>query len=310
MHTGKTILITGANGFVGSRLSRYLHEHTGWTVRGIGRRPGPCVDTVADITRDRDLEEIGSRFADVDAVIHTAAVSRPYDCDADPDTCRKVNVQATGDLATQFPDAAFLFFSTYAVYNRKEGNSTEETPVAPANLYIATKLGGEGQVARSPNHVILRPSVIFGYSTTAHDNYFMTLLRAVREGREMVSPADQFFNPMHVEVVSRLVRDVIALGLSGVFNIGCNEQMSKYEFNRAVLDRFGLRSVPVKCGSTDGIPRPMNATISSEKIQQAVGYRIPPFPEMLDMLFAECQGLEWGAEARSAAGGSVGEKKR
>jgi len=300
MNTGKTILITGTNGFVGSRLYRYLHENTAWTIRGIGRRMGACVDYIADISQERDREGIGSHFPDVDAVIHTAAISRPSACDADPEMCRRVNVHATGELVKQFPDAKFIFFSTYAVYNREEGDSTEETPLAPTNLYISTKIAAEKSVARSRDYVILRPSVIFGFSMTAHDNYFMTLLKTVRAGREMVSQTHQFFNPVHVEVVCRIVQEVIALDIHGTYNIGSNEKMSKYEFNRAILDRFGLGSVRVigKSESTDGILRPLNATISSEKIQRAVGHPIPSFPEMMETLSRECEGLDWGTHAR------------
>jgi dTDP-4-dehydrorhamnose reductase len=302
MEPGKHILVTGANGFVGSRLCRYLHENTDWRVRGIGRREGDWVDYVADISEARDLQDLGSRLPDSDTIIHTAAISRPSACDADPEECWRVNVKATRRLAEEFPDAKFIFFSTYAVYNREEGNSTEEAPVDPTNLYISTKLAGESAVLARRDFVILRPSVIFGLSDAAHDNYFMTLYKTVRAGREMVSQTNQFFNPVHVDVVCRIVRDIISLGLVGVYNVGSNEGMSKYEFNRAVLDRFGLGRVPVtgRSESTDGIARPLNATISSEKIQKGIGYRIPSFPEMLDILFRECRELDWSTDARSS----------
>jgi dTDP-4-dehydrorhamnose reductase len=282
------ILITGTTGLVGSRLYEVMKEGTGYEVFGTSRSGGMYVDLRADLTSRQAIENIASAF-NPQVVIHTAAIAKTDACESNREICSAVNVTATKNLLDLFPSALFVFFSTYAVYNTPEGNCDESCPVMPTNHYIRTKIEAESCVSRSGDHLILRPSVIFGFMKQERDtrNYFMQLLDNIRLAKVTRSPRDQFFNPVHVDVVADLVRTAIRKELHGTYNIGSNENISKYEFNLKVMEKFGFDRIlleGIDSGSLQ-VNRPGNGTISSRKIQQDLGYAVPSLDDMIELLY-------------------------
>jgi nucleoside-diphosphate-sugar epimerase len=96
--SGKSILVTGATGFVGSRLAELLATKEKAEVTGIGRtldrvshlkKKGVTLEAV-DIL---DTEALKRVVEGKDFIYHAAAV-----LDADPDTAQSVNVDATEHL--------------------------------------------------------------------------------------------------------------------------------------------------------------------------------------------------------------------
>ncbi|KQC04385.1 MAG: hypothetical protein APR53_03300 [Methanoculleus sp. SDB] len=286
----KTILITGASGFVGSAIIRHIGNHPGWNVIGTSRRSHDYTDIVADLT-DKGAVAALSRACSPDVIVHTAAMAKTDICEKNREECHNANVSSTKNLIEAFPESKFIFFSTYAVYNTEEGNCDESCSTNPTNYYIETKIEAENYVRGRAGHIIFRPSVIFGYTpfTRATQNYFMQLLDMVQSKKVMRSPADQYFNPVLVNVVADIVMRSIEENISGTYNIGSTENISKYDFNRMIMERFHfemryLRPIESK---NLAVSRPDNGTVSSSAIQHILSYRIPPLAEMVHFLYEE-----------------------
>lgn len=284
----KTILITGANGLVGHKACQYLREATPWTIIGTSRKEGGNVDLVANLTNTSDVDRIRNTIHP-DVIIHTAAISRTDVCEQEQALCLETNVQATANLCKAFPEAKFIFFSTYAVYNTPDGRCDEECGTSASNYYIQTKLEAEEQVTKMDGYVILRPSVIFGYVQHLQDskNYFMQLLENIRMKKVMQSPKDQYFNPIHVDIVVEILKRIIENDVCGIFNIGSNEEISKYEFNRTIMERFGFNQKYLEGIDSKllAVKRPTIGTISSTKVQSELHYEIPHLEKMIDTLY-------------------------
>ncbi|MBN2735025.1 MAG: sugar nucleotide-binding protein [Methanomicrobiaceae archaeon] len=286
----KKILITGSSGFAGFKIYQVLKSTGNYEVKGTGRSHGECVDIVADLKDLQSVENIRRHFSP-DIVIHLAAMARTDICEKNKDECYAANVISTRNLTEVFPESRFIYFSTYAVYNTQEGNCDESCTVISTNHYIKTKIEAEKYVRVLEDYIIFRPSVIFGYMPLEikTKNYFMQLLEMVKDKKVMRSPADQFFNPVSVDTISEIVRLSIDKGISGVFNIGSNENISKYDFNRKVMERFcfDLSYLEPAVPDPNTVKRPGNGTISSQKIQSAIEYKIPDISEMIDSLYDE-----------------------
>ncbi len=283
----QNVLITGSTGLVGHRAYQHLSE-AGWKVTGTSRSPGNCVDIVVDLTNPHAVEGLLSPV-EPDVIIHTAAISRTDACDRNRAECHAINVDATCNLVRTFPDSKFVYFSTYAVYDTEEGHCDEDCKTNPANYYIQTKLEGEACVRRLKDHLIFRPSVIFGFvdHEQASKNYVMQLLDNIRRNMVTRSPRDQYFNPIWVDVVVEVLRRAIDLEINGIYNLGCNEDISKYEFNRAVMEQFGLAINYLEGVTSDALDvrRPKMGTISSAKIQDVLSYPILPLRTMIDRMY-------------------------
>jgi nucleoside-diphosphate-sugar epimerase len=167
-HAGST-LVTGATGFVGSRvLARWLDR--GRSVRALVRDPGglPGVDTVVGDLRDHP--SLARAVTGVDVVVH-CAVDESDDLEQE----RAVNVGGTRALAEAALEAGcrrFVHISSCGAY-ALEGVEvvTEDTPLWPEDradslVYGATKAMAERSLqevaARGLGVVILRPPNILG----------------------------------------------------------------------------------------------------------------------------------------------------
>lgn len=105
---------------------------------------------------------------------NTGAANRfPDKVDKDPEGTRKLNVEATGELARLCADrdAVLIYISTDYVFSGKPGEAPYEAdaPTGPTNLYGQTKLDGEHAVldtyksaGKEGRGVVLRVPVLYG----------------------------------------------------------------------------------------------------------------------------------------------------
>jgi nucleoside-diphosphate-sugar epimerase len=141
------ILVTGATGKVGSRLSKRLAERD-HRVRALVRDATRALDLrdAGIELAEGDLLEVGSLAAavrGVDAVVHCAAFFRG----ASPEQAHAVNDLGTQHLARAASAASvnrFIFTSTGLVYGSNGGRlAGEDDPCAATAPYPVSKLGAE-----------------------------------------------------------------------------------------------------------------------------------------------------------------------
>jgi nucleoside-diphosphate-sugar epimerase len=152
----RTILVSGARGFIGAATVRRLAAMPETTVVALARsRPdGPAQANVRWVESNlEDLEPSQWRadWPTFDAVIHLAAFTPKSG--ATRDSAKEIiaaNVIGLQALLTSLtsPPRRFIFGSTLDVYSRAafERVVDERSPVGPAGLYGLSKLLGEGLV--------------------------------------------------------------------------------------------------------------------------------------------------------------------
>lgn len=141
------ILVTGATGKVGSRLTKRLAEggnHIRALVRDPARAATLCADGTELVPGDLlDPSSLAAAVRGVDAVVHCAAFFRGATAE---------QAHAVNDLGTQHLAAAaraesvkrFVFMSTSLVYGPKGGRPVnEDEPCAPVEAYPSSKLAAE-----------------------------------------------------------------------------------------------------------------------------------------------------------------------
>lgn len=174
-----TILVTGVTGFTGRRLATFLAGR-GAQVRGLarpasleraGRLASAGVELVAGDLRDR--ESLAAACRGVDTIYHIAAIYRTAGQPAR--TYREINVEGTGNLLQAALGAGarrFVHCSTGGVHGHVERPpATEDAPLAPGDVYQASKLEAERLARdagdRTPLEVVVaRPIGIYGPGDT------------------------------------------------------------------------------------------------------------------------------------------------
>jgi len=166
-------IITGANGFIGSNLSRRLASD-GWRVTGIVRKTSDLsfLRGIEMELIDAGLEDagvLGRAFAGADVVFHCAARASDW---GSMEVFRRSNVDATRhvlDAAAKAAVRRIVFISSTVVYGFGGHVDTDESaPKRPEPFpYCLTKLEAERlveQVARQHGieFAIIRPGNVFG----------------------------------------------------------------------------------------------------------------------------------------------------
>ncbi|MGC1207810.1 MAG: NAD-dependent epimerase/dehydratase family protein [Ornithinimicrobium sp.] len=207
------IVVTGANGLVGSRVCAALSER-GSRVRAVVRRAGtaPVLPGIGEEVGDFTDPE----FAAVVVLGADSVVSTVHPMGSDVQAQHRVGVEGTTTLAQAARDAGvsrFVHISTAAVYDRstQAGDVDEASPLVgdDAGDYAVTKRDADAALAEvnGITRILVRPPAILGNGETSVWN---TLRPATMRDEEWARHAipEKSFAWVHVSDLADFAADV------------------------------------------------------------------------------------------------------
>ncbi|MEV5440067.1 NAD-dependent epimerase/dehydratase family protein [Streptomyces sp. NPDC052682] len=156
------LLITGATGFIGSRVAAAAARRPEVRVRHLSRRPH--AEHAGDGVVPGDLADPASlrgSCADTDVLVHCAS-----QIGGDPETAAAVNDHGTRALVAEAVRCGvrrIVYVSTAAVYGRGpfRGLLPGEAPLAPASATSRSRAAAERHVLDADG-LVLRPHLVYG----------------------------------------------------------------------------------------------------------------------------------------------------
>lgn len=232
----KKILITGANGFFGTRfINRYQGE---FEILGLD------VEQL-DIT---DNQAVVATFADFqpDYVIHAAAIAVTDFCNKHPDVAHKVNVQGAINVAKACKEhgAKLVFISTEQVFNGnpEKGPYSELDQPVPDTVYGQNKLEAEKELASILDEMwVLRFTWLFGLperNTTINPNVVWNTLQALINGQVMQERRNEFRGLTYVHELIEQFPKIFTIPY-GTYHTGAHNPASRYEIAEHILTELG-----------------------------------------------------------------------
>ncbi|KAA0231879.1 NAD(P)-dependent oxidoreductase [candidate division KSB1 bacterium] len=185
------ILVTGGAGYVGNLLAKALlgagHVVTIFDNFMFG------YDSVLHIVNHPNLHIIKGDIRndnlaylhDKDVIFHLAAISGYPACEANPNSAKLINVDATVRISDYLAkDQLLIYASTTSFYGNSGSVSDEKTIVNPVSLYGLTKHQAEQIILQRENAISLRWATVFGVSPRMRAGLLVNdfVQKAVQEG--------------------------------------------------------------------------------------------------------------------------------
>jgi len=291
----KSVVVTGAAGYIGSGVCRALLK-AGFRVVGMDSlmqgsaallpllaSPGFSFLEI-DINRHADLRKELHRLRPF-AIVHLAAIVGDPACRKMPGIARKTNVRATQSLfatAVEFHVARFVFASTCSNYGLSGSDKLlgEDSPLNPLSLYAETKVATEQWLIENSDTVethILRFGTAHGLSCRMRfDLTVNEFARAIVTGSEFdVYDAETWRPYCHVNDFAELMTHICSLEQGGaganVFNVGSNEEnYRKIDLIEAIARSTG--KTPNYKNIGNGTDR-RNYRVNFAKIAEQLGFQ-------------------------------------
>ena len=211
--TSPIVVVTGANGLVGSHVVSALSER-GATVRAVVRRPGTAPDQPGVEEHVGDFGD--PAFAAQVVAGSDALVTTVHPLGGDADEQRRIGLDGTLTIASAAGDAGVplvVHISTAGVYDRSPGTGdvTEDSAYVAddANAYGVIKRDLDEALARlgGTTRVLLRPPMILGPGESSVWNTVQPAAIAEDESRRH-AVADATAAWVHVRDLAAITADV------------------------------------------------------------------------------------------------------
>ena len=231
------ILLIGANGQLGSDLTKFLlpHEVIGTT------------HAILDVTQPEQIIQQVQIFRPA-VIINTAAFHKVDVCETEVLTAFQVNAVGVKNLclAAREVDATLVHFSTDYVF---EGNLrrplTEQDETNPVNAYGVSKLAGEKIIRYLwEKSFVIRTCGLYGHagSSGKGGNFVETMLKKAKTNDSIRVVHDQVLTPTSTRELARKVAELIQTEHFGLYHVTSHGACSWYEFAAAIFEIAGIKA--------------------------------------------------------------------
>jgi dTDP-4-dehydrorhamnose reductase len=263
------LALIGPGGQVGSDVAKAARS------AGIDVLPLPHAE--CDVTDRSSLARAFAAIGADDVVINTAAFHRTDECEDRPDLAFGVNAMGAHNVATAANErnAAVVFYSSDYVFGNAQAAKSyvESDPVAPVNVYGASKAAGEMLVGlANPQAYVFRIASVFGTagSSGKGGNFVETMLAKARKGERIEVVDDIVMTPTYAADAAALTVALLEKGAPpGFYHLSNRGACSWRAFADGIFEAAGLttRAVAVDSGSAPSrVQRPAYSALASEKL--------------------------------------------
>ena len=278
-----TILVTGANGQLANEIKILSHSYPSFRFLFTTKEALPI-----------ENGEVLKSFFDknkIDYCINCAAYTAVDKAEAEKEKAFLINATAVGELAhiCREHQTKLIHISTDYVYDDSSTIPlTEQSRLAPINIYGLSKLKGEELATReNSSTLIIRTSWVY---SSFGNNFVKTMLRLFKEKSEINVINDQLGSPTYAADLAGVIMEFVKKmkqgnSFSGIVNY-CNDGVTTWfdfaeEIKSMVRSNCKINPIPTSSYKT-AAKRPLYSVLDTSKIKNLLHLDIPTWKESLE----------------------------
>ncbi|UPT76811.1 NAD(P)-dependent oxidoreductase [Sulfurovum sp. XGS-02] len=231
----KKVLVTGANGMLGSNILKFISYKD---VIGFSHSDLDITDST--IVRDVLTSE------KPDIIIHTAAFTNVEACEVETDKAYLINTIGTQNLVNYALEhnILFIYISSTGIYGKQKDIAyTEFDSVHPTTVHHTSKYEAEKIVQNHLNrYLILRTGWLYGGDKTHAKNYVYKRYLDLKDSDVNYSVASQIGNPTYVKNLVKQIEVLISSKIYGLYNcVDHAQNISRYHYVKKIGELFDLK---------------------------------------------------------------------
>lgn len=234
-----------------------------------------ALDTVTGIKCDlTDTQQLKNILEQVkpDAVIHAAAAADPNYCQNNPELSRKINVDATVQIAgfCSKADIPMVFTSSDLVFDGTKAPYSESATVCPVSLYGEQKVEAEHKIrSMCQKGIICRMPLMYGDAPAEAKSYIHPMITALAGGASLKLFTDEYRTTLAASDAAIGLVAAVDWGGHETVHLGGPERLSRFEIGKLLACALGVSSQSIiPCLQKDvamSAPRPPDVSYDNSK---------------------------------------------
>ncbi|MFZ1518570.1 MAG: dTDP-4-dehydrorhamnose reductase [Ignavibacteriaceae bacterium] len=293
----KRILVVGANGMLGQRVLEFYSILSDYELLATSVEDKLVFENIeyiqADISERNEIKKVIYDFCP-DYIINAAAYTNVDKSETEREVAWKINVKGVEYLSesARVLDSHLIHISTDYVFDGKNGPYTENDIPNPLGYYARTKLASENVLKISgTKYTILRTNVLYGTAKYSRPDFVKWVVDSLRAKKEIKIVDDQINNPTFIDDLVQAINKVIELRKEGIYNIGGDEFINRYDFTIMIAEYFKLDKSLIKRIKTEDLNqparRPLKSGLITIKAQSELGYKPHTILQSLELMKSE-----------------------
>jgi dTDP-4-dehydrorhamnose reductase len=271
------ILVTGASGLYGSKLTQIIPESNQIYSAYSKNKPAFGTPIRFDVSNKKQVENAFKKVSP-EVVVHAATLTNVDTCETNKPLAWKINVEGTRNTAeaAKTCDAFFFYVSTDYIFNGKKGNYAETDTPDPINYYGLTKLKAEEAIKDTVDKFcIARPSVIYGATPAAGKiNFALWLIDKLKQREPVRIVTDQWNSPTFNTNLAEMTWEIIQRRMTGIYNLSGATRLNRHDFAKKIAATFNLDPTLIMPSQSSAFSwpakRPKDSSLNVEKAQKAL----------------------------------------
>ncbi|QQG47702.1 MAG: NAD(P)-dependent oxidoreductase [Candidatus Woesebacteria bacterium] len=226
------VLITGANGMLGTSVKKVFNNHDLIVTGSIE----------LDVRNIKQVTSYASRK--IDLILHLAAETDHFKAEFNPTDAYLTNHTGTQNMVelAKILDIPIVYIGTAGIFNGKKKIYSENDTADPINHYGRSKYYGEVAVKTYPKHYIIRSGWAMGGGPLVDKKFVNKIYKQIKlDAKKIYGISDVYGNPTYTMDFAKTLKNIVEKKPSfGTYNCPGKGEASRFEVLKEFVSILGL----------------------------------------------------------------------